>query len=209
MDEGAIAADGGAELEADHREGAQAVLENEFAEKDFAKFGNDKTVTNLLDAGTRSLHGLHERAKEDSVGLWLLDGIAGSKRILRYFPEFRVFIKLFPYSVEGFQAFEEVEVELDIHGTAGNAQVFEFATDKSDFGFIVFGWMAGREAGDNAVGGDDIENVEAFGDGGDKRGVAASFFVFASGNVRISLAASDEVLEAEIIDTRMTVPAVG
>ena len=95
LDERATAADRGADFEAHHRQGAFRIFEKHLAEKDLAKARHAEAMSHALDARAVRLHLFDAGTKNDSARLDLFQGLAGLKRILRYFAEFSLFIKLF------------------------------------------------------------------------------------------------------------------
>src|SRR5262245_58357868 len=88
-----------------------------------------------------------------------------------------------------------------------NAQVFELAADHRDLGFLFAGKVLGIEPADNAICGDNIEEVQSFKSGGDKRVVAIVVFLVTTGNVRVAGLKGDELAILEILDARTAVTA--
>src|SRR5580700_9790903 len=55
---------------------------------------------------------------------------------------------------------EEIGVEIEAHGMAGDAQIVEAGAEEGDVGYGPVEGMLGRDLSDNAIRGDDIEDVE-------------------------------------------------
>lgn len=134
-----------------------------------------------------------------------LDGLTGVKRILRHFAEIGVGLELFSRVLKSQEAFKKIEVKGRVDGTSGDAEVFEPGADHGDARLGVVEVVAGGEASDDAVGGDDIKDVQILDRGGDQRGMAVVGLVLAARDVGVTLAKSDELLEAEILHTGVAV----
>lgn len=134
-DAGALAADGGAELEAHHRQGAVAMPDHYLAEEDLAKTRDSEAMSNALDARAGRLHLLDAGTQNGSVRLDFSQLLAVLKGILRYFADFSLILKVFLGSSERRQAFEKVGVQLDFDRAPGDAEILKLAADQGDEAF--------------------------------------------------------------------------
>lgn len=81
---------------------------------------------------------------------------------------------------------EEVQVEIEIDGKAGNAQVLEARTKKIDSRHVTLSGMLGDGLPDDAIGGDHLHHVQAFDDSCYQRRPAAAWLgIDVPGHVRI------------------------
>ena len=106
------------EIEAQHRDGALAILREDFADVHSAEFRNVEGVPHLGSLRTIDLHVLHERAQKDSSridwNLWL----RCNKGISCHFAESFVDVKLFFQRVKGIEAKEQIVFELELNGAS-------------------------------------------------------------------------------------------
>jgi hypothetical protein len=202
---GATAADGRADFEAHHRQGALAMLDHNFAEEDLAESGNTEAMSDARDARAVRLHLFDASAKKSSVRLHCFQLLAGLKGILRYFAEFPFIIKVFLGGNERWQAFEDRVVQFDLDRAVGDAQVFEPAADHADGSLLFVPMMFGIQAGDDAVGGDNVHDVEPLDRRGHQRVVGVVVSLVRAGNVRVALAERDKLTKLKIVHTRIAV----
>jgi hypothetical protein len=102
-------------------------------------------------------------------------------------------------------------VQTDMDVATGYPQVFKAAANQNDSrlaaGFFVIKIMNGSKAPHDAIGGDDVEDVETFDRGRDLRGMSYSrpslrvfHFHFAAEHVGVPGLQGREIVESEIID---------
>jgi hypothetical protein len=80
----------------------------------------------------------------------------------------------------------------------------KFAAIGNDMAFWIFGVMRGSQASDDAIGGDDVKNIQIFDDGG---GVSLERFIvdLAAGNFGMRGPKGHEVFEMKMVDVRVGV----
>src|SRR5579862_2554833 len=83
---------------------------------------------------------------------------------------------------------------------AANGQIFKEAAVHGDAAFGRVLGMLGVQAADDAAGGEDVEHVEVFQDGGDKGVVAAIGILKAAGDMSVAAPEGDEFVELEVFD---------
>jgi hypothetical protein len=95
----------------------------------------------------------------------------------------------------------------NIESITGNAQVLERAANRQNVTLGLVEIMFGSEASDDAVGGDDIHNIQANQSGTGLRGGGA-IILQAAGDVRVRGLETSEPRNAEISDERLRVPSI-
>lgn len=102
-------------------------------------------------------------------------------------------------------------VQTDVDIATGNPQVFKAAANQNDARlaacFFVFRIVNGSKAPHDAIGGDDIEDVETFDSGCNLRGMSHSRLAFgvfdfhlAALHVGVPSLQGDEIVEPEMVD---------
>lgn len=67
--------------------------------------------------------------------------------------------------------------------------------------------MFGIEAGHNAIGSDDVQEIETFDRGGHQGVVAAIVRLMGAGNVRVALTEGNKLPKLEVLDARTAMPS--
>lgn len=91
---------------------------------------------------------------------------------------------------------EEVEAKVEVDFVSGDTQVVKARAEEGDVGDVAFERMFGGDLGDDAIGGDDVEDVEVFDDRGGQGAPAMAGLNFAvAGDLGVSGAIGDDRLE--------------
>jgi len=184
-----------------------AMPDHDFAEEDLAKSRNAEAMSEGLDARASRVHFLDARTKNRSVRLDLIQGRAVFKRFLRYFAEFSLFSKLILCVFKGPHSLKKLHIEIHMHGTSRDAQVLKFGADQEDVALARVREMLRIQARNDAVGGDDVQDVETFDRGGNQRVMAAIIGLMGAGNVCVAFAEGNKLAKLKILDARTPVPA--
>ena len=204
---GGTAADGRTNFEAHHGQGALGMFDDDLAKEDFAKTRNGEAMADTLHAGASGVHLFDAGTKKHSVRSRRFYGLAGLKWIFRYFAESALFCKLILRLLESFDLFEEFKVKVNVHGAAGDPQIFKLAADHGDKTFLFAGVMFGIEAGHHAIRGDDIQKVETFDRRRDQSVVAVIVGLVGPGDVSIAFAKGNKLTKLKILDAGIAMAA--
>ena len=200
---------GRAEVQAHHVQRSLTVSDQHFAKKHRTKAVHMKAVALARDAGIVGVYLLYDRAKKRSIGPWWIDVTTCVKGILSYFAESRVIFKgQLCFGVVS-NTFEEFGVKFDVDRIAGDSEIFKLAADHGDEAFRCFIRVLGVQAGDEAVGSENVENVQAFYRGVDQSIVAIVLGLMAAGDVRVTALERDPFAVAETINVSVAVAADG
>src|SRR5262249_4406461 len=110
---------------------------------------------------------------------------------------------------EGLDLLKQGEIEIHLYRVAADLEVFELAPVHGDGAFGLSLDVLRVESGSDAVGGEDVQHVQALERGGDQRVVALVVALVAARDVRVALFEGDELAEAEVLDARAAVAAGG
>jgi hypothetical protein len=146
---------------------------------------------------------------QHSVFVWNLLAFSDLEVIVRYFPELTILFKLIPNRRESIETVNEVLIELDFDGTAGDLQVFELTAHKNYVRLITRARMLRRKASNDAIGCHHVEDVQAL-DGCRHQGCMGSVFVIqTSRNMGVGGRERNELLESKVVYARIAVASYG
>ena len=111
------------------------------------------------DARASGVHLFYAGAKKHSVQSRGLHGFAGLKRILGYFAKIILFSKLFLRQLEGPYLLHQVQVQLNLHRTSRDLQVFKFAAHQAESALHIPRLVFGIETRYEAVCRDDVQEI--------------------------------------------------
>ena len=203
----AAAADCRADFEAHHSQGALAILEDNLSQEDLPETGDSEAMSDAFDARAVRFHLFDASAKKSSARPDCFQRMAGLKRILRYLAEFPIIIKISFGRNERRQAFEKLGVQFDFDGAPGDAEIFELAADHGNETLRFVQVMLGIEPGHNAIGSDDVEEIEPLDRGGHQCVVAAIVSLVGPRYVRVALAERNKLAKLKILDARIAMAA--
>ena len=194
--------DRGADLQPHHRQDAFAIFDNDLAQIDLAKARHGETMSHALDPRATRFHLFDASTKKSSVRPSRLQILTGLKWILRYFAELSLFRKLFCSRLERWHALKKFGIQFHRYWASRNPEVFELAPHHCELALILIGMVLGVHAGNDAIGGEHVHDVQALYRGGDQRVVAVIVGLESAGNVRIPLAERNELAKLKILDAR-------